>query len=143
MSVEMGPRDVDLKLKEQFAGQFIRLWAWVVGVVSDDVTYRFRASTATLFVSGESEHTGDPFVAGRFAESIASVNMVAMMAVLAYCGIAVVSLRGVAYPGLIAGAALLTACVAFVSLIGSASVASKIDVVDHTTEAPPDAVDEP
>jgi uncharacterized membrane protein len=32
--------------------------------------------------------------------------------------------------------------VAFVSFIGSASVASKIDVVDHTTEAPPDAIDE-
>ena len=143
MSVEMGPRDVDLELKEQFAAQFVRLWAWVVGVVSDDVTLRFCASTATLFVTGESAHSGDAFVRGRYAMSMVSVNMVTMMAVLAYCGIAVVALRGVAYPGLIAGAALLTACVAFVSLIGSAALASKIDVVDHTTEAPPDAIDEP
>jgi uncharacterized membrane protein len=141
MTVEMGPRDVDLGLRERFAGQFIRFWAWAVGVVSDDVDLRFRVPTATLILSGESEHSGDEYERGSLAATLISVNEMAMMAVMAYSGIGTMSLT--AAPSVaIAFLLLIAACVAGVSLVGSASLTTSINVIDHTTEPAPDAVDE-
>jgi len=142
MTTEMGPRDVDLGLREQFAGNFIRFWAWAVGVVSDDVDLRFRVPTATLFLSGESEHSGDEYERGGLAATLVSVNEVAMMGVLAYCGMGITSLAA-APGGVIIPLLLFTvACVASVSLTGSASLTSSINVVDHTTEPAPEKLDE-
>lgn len=142
MTAEMGQRDVDLGLKERFAAQFIRFWAWVVSLIADDVHIRFEPTTATLSLTGESEHSGDRYARGRLAATFVSLNELAMMSVLAYSAMGMMTLPATPITAVIAVVVLVTACVACVSLLGGASLTSKIDVIDHTTAPTPDAIDD-
>ena len=139
MTTEMGPRDVELAFSERVAAHFVTFWAWLVST-TDGPTVRFDPESATVRVSGESDHSGDEFVRGRNITQLTSMNTVAMI------GLAGV-LAGAPIPsGALGGLyglcsiALMLGCLLVVR--GSINITSKIDVVDHTTEPAPEAVED-
>lgn len=64
MTVEMGDRDVELNILQRVAGASAAVCARGFSLALDDLSLRFNAATATLSVSGESEHAGDRYSRG-------------------------------------------------------------------------------
>jgi len=144
MTTEMGPRDVDLTLSERFASRITRYVVPLVSEMSDTVSIRFDPRRATLSLSGESDHAGDAFNRGLLVGLVYLLNMLLTLAVLSLAAeaaqaateISTILALAVGIPFLfVSGAGVAFA-------MGTAGLLFKTDVVDHTTEPAPDALDD-
>jgi len=140
MTAEMGPRDVDLTLVERLAGHGVRFWAWVASLDDDDPNVRFDPTTATVRVTGESEYSGDPFARARAATTLATLNIVITLSLVAAITMAPLPSGVLLAPYAVLSLSFMLLCGAIG--YGSASLIDKINVVDHTTEPAPDALDD-
>ena len=144
MTTEMGPRDVDLSLSERFAAHGTRYTTRLLSSMGDDVSLRFTPSTATLSVSGESEDSGDAYRRGILVSTVYMLNLLFGLA-LALMPLDVISAAAEVGPWLMlaaTGPALFVTSVGLVFAMGTAGLITQTDVIDHTTEPAPDAVDE-
>jgi len=144
MTTEMGPRDVDLTLSERVAAHGTRYTTRLVASTQDDLSIRFTPSTATLSLSGESEHRGDAFNRGLLVASVCMVNIMLAFGAVGIAGEAMTAAAEVSqWLGLVSIVPfVLVATVGLVFGLGSAGLLFEIDVIDHTTEPAPDAVGE-
>ena len=141
MTVEMGPRDVDLSLDERFAARITQHVTPLTGL-SDSVSVRFDPRRATLSLSGESEYTGDEFKRGLLVALVYLFNVM-----LAVCTILLTAEAAefAAETSPVLGAAALVPFL-FLSLtgitfaFGSLGLMFKTDVIDHTTEPAPEEI---
>ena len=144
MTTEMGPRDVDLSLSERFAAHGTRYTTRLLSSSGDDVSLRFTPSTATLSVSGESEHSGDVYRRGILVSLLYMINLL-FAGLVGSVSLNTVDLASSVGPWLVLAVsvpALFVTCAALLFAFGSIGLLTETDVVDHTTEPAPDAVDE-
>ena len=143
MTAEFGPRDVELSFMEGVAAHATRystrLFSHMV-----NVRLRFNPERATLSLSGESQHPGDGFNLGLLVALVYLLNLIWSM------GVALVAAEAVSVGASIdpIAAAVIGIPALFVIVgsilvgLGSISLIQKTDVIDHTTEPLPEALDE-
>jgi len=144
MTTEMGPRDVDLSLSERVAAHGTRLTARLMSSTHDDMAIRFTPSTATLSLSGESKHSGERFNRGLLVGLVYTLNLMFVITAVGLAGEAMIFAAELApWLGTVAVVPFLVIAI-FGALVGvgSAELLTDTDVIDHTTEPAPDAVDE-
>lgn len=145
MTVEMGDHDATPTLRQRFAGISVSWAVRLMNYVSDDAYGRYDRRAARLSLYGESEHAGDAFKRGRDVSSLTSIAMLGpllpiMGLMMIASTVAALAAEVMALPlTLLAFGATLYGLVNVVALQG---LSQKINVLDHTTEPAPDAVDE-
>jgi len=143
MTAEMGPRDVDLGWTERLAGRAIAPLVALFNYIVDGPTVRYRSRTATVALSGESEHPGDGFNRGILVSLLLFSNILAwLMPMLVLSD--TIQQTAAGSPVFWVASALMLPVGAFslLNLFGTMGLLMKTDVVDHTTEPAPDALDD-
>lgn len=145
MTTVFGPDTTldEVGISERLASWFFAAWFPLANRALADQDWRFDREKLRLSVSGESEHSGDPFTRGRIVNTLWYLNSMLPLPVVSVIGLLATPEAG-APSGIAVGVAsvlfLGTAVGAMVNVTGSVDLASETQVVDHTTEPEPDAV---
>jgi len=143
MTAEFGPRDVDLGLMERVAAQATRYSTELFSHMAN-ISLRFNPERATLTLSGESQHPEEGFNRGLLVGIIYFHNFMLSLCV-ALVAAGAMSVGGSVGPmaGTVIGIpALFVVAGSMLVGVGSVSLITKTDVIDHTTEPEPDAIEE-
>ena len=143
MTAEFGPRDVDLSLMERIAAHATRYTTWLLSdLTNPSLTY--NPKHATLSLSGESEDSGNGYARGVLVGMLYLHNVVLALGAIVLAGEAASVVASVgAIVGTIVG--VVSLFVMFASALvgwGSVKLMAKTDVIDHTTEPLPEALDD-
>ena len=141
MTAEFGPRDVDLSSRERFAGRLLDLSTRFLNHGSDSKSMYYRRDSATLTLHGESEYAGDVFNRGKMALYPLLISNYFTTMLLVTAGV-LPDFGNPAIGGLKLLVFIAVAWVWYCNTTGSIILASKIDVVDHTTQPDPEELDE-
>jgi uncharacterized membrane protein len=141
----MGPRDGDLSWRHQLAGFSVEGAVAIMNAASDDARGRYNRAKGLLSLYGESDDAGDVFVRGRQVSAVTSIAMLAPLLLVVLClllGSATQALFGPTVATIPLGVGFLLNGAAVINAFALIGLSQEIGVVDHTTEAAPDAVDE-
>lgn len=142
MTTEMGPRDVDLSPVERVAARSTAVVVRGINVLKSPGSIRFNPRTATLSITGESEHAGDPYERGQLAALMVLANAVIPAGVIGLLTSVPVTHDSTVATLYFFVVLFPVALFAMANVHGSMTLINKTDVVDHTTEPLPEALTE-
>jgi len=142
MTTEMGPRDVDLSWYERLSARAIKYISVVFGTFDSGSRVHFRPETATISITGESEQAGEPYQRGILVTLLFMINVFIWLLPVELLN--ALGQQAGSGPVLWASTAALIPLMLFiiVNALGTLTLLTKTDVVDHTTEPAPEELDD-